>query len=286
MIIANSAGNAPPALSAPRDACDCHLHIYDPAFPMARPDARAVSDASVAEYRALQARIGTTRAIVVQPAAYGTDNRVTMDAVARLGRDNARGIAVVHPDVSDEDLRRMADAGIRGARFTQHDPRTAVTTPEMIEPVAVRLAALGWHVQIHLLAPQIVALRDVLLRLPGTIVLDHMARLPQPGGTSHPAWGIVQKLLDGGRTWVKLSGAYLDSRTGAPGYSDVLEVARAFVRHAPERCVWGSDWPHPTERNAKPDDAALFDLLGEWAGDEAMRHRILVDNPRELYGFS
>ncbi|HET9652486.1 MAG TPA: amidohydrolase family protein, partial [Usitatibacter sp.] len=120
----------------------------------------------------------------------------------------------------------------------------------------------------------------------GTIVLDHMARLPQPEGTSHAAWGIVKELLDGGRTWVKLSGAYLDSRSGAPGYSDVLEVARAFVRHAPERCVWGSDWPHPTERNAKPDDAVLFDLLGEWAGDEATRHRILVDNPRELYGLA
>ncbi|HET9576222.1 MAG TPA: amidohydrolase family protein [Usitatibacter sp.] len=285
-IVANSAGTARPRLAAPRDACDCHLHVYDPAFPMARPDARAVSDASAAEYRALQARLGTSRAVVVQPAAYGTDNRVTVDAVGKLGREHARGIAVIHPDVGDTDLRRMTDAGIRGVRFTQHDPRTAVTTPEMIEPVAARVAALGWHVQIHLLATQIVALRDVLLRLPGTIVLDHMARLPQPEGTSHAAWDIVKKLLDTGRAWVKLSGAYLESREGPPRYSDVLQVARAFVAHAPERCVWGSDWPHPTERDAKPDDAVLFDLLGEWAGDEGMRQRILVENPRALYGFS
>ena len=271
--------------AAPRDACDCHLHIYDPAFPMARPDARAVSEASVAEYRPLQARLGTSRAIVVQPAAYGTDNRVTMDAVAKLGRENARGIAVIHPDVSAADLRRMGQAGVCGVRFTQHDPRTAVTTPGMIEPLAVRLADIGWHVQLHLLAAQIVAMGDVLSRLPGTVVIDHMARLPQPEGTSHAAWDIVKKLLDGGRAWVKLSGAYLDSRAGAPRYSDIAPVARAFVAHAPERCVWGSDWPHPTERHAKPDDAVLFDLLGEWAGDEATRHRILVDNPRELYGF-
>ena len=284
--VANSAGTERPRRAAPRDACDCHLHIYDRAFPTARPDARAVADASVTEYRALQERIGTTRAIVVQPAAYGTDNRVTVDAVAKLGRDRARGIAVVHPDVTDAELRRLDEAGIRGVRFTQYDPRTAVTTPDMIEPVAIRLAAMGWHVQLHLLAPQIVALKDVLLRLPGTIVIDHMARLPQPQGTAHEAWDIVKKLLDGGRAWVKLSGAYLDSRTGAPRYDDVHAVARAFVRHAPQRCVWGSDWPHPTEREAKPDDAALFDLLGECAGDEATRERILVRNPRELYGFS
>ena len=285
MSVANSSGSARPALAAPSGACDCHLHIYDPAFPMARPDARAVEDAGVEQYRGLQARIGTTRAVVVQPAAYGTDNAVTVDAVARLGRDAARGIAVVHPTITDEALAALDAGGIRGVRFTQHDPRTAVTTPDMIEPVARRVARLGWHVQIHLLAPQIVALRDVLLALPGTIVIDHMARLPQPEGVAHPAWDIVRTLLDRGRTWIKLSGAYLDSREGAPRYGDVLGVAQALVRHAPERCVWGSDWPHPTERASKPDDAVLFDLLGEWAGGEEMRSRILVEHPRELYGF-
>jgi predicted TIM-barrel fold metal-dependent hydrolase len=284
--VANSAGTGPPRQPAPPGACDCHLHIYDPAFPMARPDARAVSEASVEHYRALQRRIGTTRAVVVQPAAYGTDNRVTLDAVAKLGPDNARGVAVVHPGVTDAELESMHAAGIRGVRFTQHDPRTAITTPEMIEPLAARLATIGWHVQLHLLAPQIVALQDVILRLPGTIVIDHMARLPQPERTLHPAWTVVKTLLDRGRTWVKLSGAYLDSRAGPPRYGDALEVARAFVRHAPERCVWGSDWPHPTEREVKPDDAALFDLLGEWAGDEATRDRILVGNPAALYGFA
>ena len=285
MIVPNSAGTAPPNSTAPKDACDCHLHIYDPAFPMARPDARAVANADASAYAALQRRIGTTRAIVVQPAAYGTDNRVTVDAVAKMGREKTRGIAVVHPTVSDEALREMDAAGICGVRFTQHDPRTAVTTPDMIEPVAVRLADIGWHVQLHLLAPQLVALRDVVLRLPGTIVIDHMARLPRPEGLAHPAWDIVKTLLDRGRTWMKLSGAYLDSREGPP-YRDATKIARELVRHAPERCVWGSDWPHPTERVAKPDDALLFDLLDEWAGDEATRTRILVDNPRQLYRFS
>jgi len=110
-----------------------------------------------------------------------------------------------------------------------------------------------------------------------------MARLPQPEGAAHAAFGIVARMLDKGRTWVKLSGPYLDSR--GPGYAGRHDVVQAFVKRAPERLVWGSDWPHPTEKEVKPDDAAMFDLFGEWIGDEGMRRRILVDNPARLYGF-
>jgi predicted TIM-barrel fold metal-dependent hydrolase len=285
-VIPNSAGTQAPGLATPPGASDCHIHIYDPRYPLQRPDARPVGDAGVAQYRLLQRRLGTRNVVVVQPAAHGTDNRVTVDAVSALGPGHACGIAVVTTEVPDGELRALDAGGIRGLRFTQHDPRTAITTPEMIEPLARRIQDCGWHVQLHLLASQIVALRPIIERLPGTVVIDHMARLPQPEGLAHPAWDIVKRLLDGGRAWVKLSGAYLDSRVGAPGYGDVLAVARAFVRHAPERCVWGSDWPHPTERAAKPDDAVLFDLLGEWAGTEERRRAILVDNPRALYRFS
>jgi predicted TIM-barrel fold metal-dependent hydrolase len=285
-MIPNSAGTGSPRLAAPPGASDCHIHVYDPRYPLQRPDARAVSDAGVEQYRLLQQRLGTANVVVVQPAAHGTDNRVTMDAVTALGGvRHACGIAVVTADVADGELRALDAGGIRGLRFTQHDPRTAITTPEMIEPLARRVQEFGWHVQLHLLAAQIVALRAVIERLPGTLVIDHMARLPQPEGLAHPAWGIVKRLLDGERTWVKLSGAYLDSRVGSPGYGDVHSVARAFVESAPERCVWGSDWPHPTERATKPDDAVIFDLLGEWAGTEERRRAILVDNPCNLYGF-
>jgi predicted TIM-barrel fold metal-dependent hydrolase len=121
--------------------------------------------------------------------------------------------------------------------------------------------------------------------LPGTIVFDHMARLPQPQGARHPALAIVKRLIDKGSTWVKLSGPYLETQTGAPRYADVKTVARALVEYAPERCVWGSDWPHPTEPHTKPDDAVLFDLVQEWTLDEVTRNRILVSNPASLYGF-
>ena len=113
-----------------------------------------------------------------------------------------------------------------------------------------------------------------------------MARLPQPEGIHHRAFAIVRRMLDNGRTWVKLTGAYLNTRTGPPLYDDVKPIARAYIEHAAERCVWGSDWPHPTEPHVKPDDAVLFDLLHDWTPSEAVRQKILVDNADALYGFS
>lgn len=283
--VPNSAGTTTPRFKAPADACDCHLHIYDERFPMAWPQLRAVTDAAVREYRLFQRRIGTTRAVVVQPAAYGTDNRVTLDAIGQLGLDRARGVAVVHPTVGDDELEAMHALGIRGLRFSLHDPHTAVVSADMIEPLARRVQHLGWHVQLHLRGEQIVAMGESLERLPGTVVIDHMARLPQPEGEHHAALEVVKRLLDTGRAWVKLTGPYIDSRTGSPRYADMKPVAKALIAYAPERLVWGSDWPHPTESHTKPDDAALFDLLQEWVADEATRRRILVANPAQLYGF-
>jgi predicted TIM-barrel fold metal-dependent hydrolase len=282
--VPNSAGDRPPRLAAPGDACDCHIHAYDAArFAPLRPTARMQAQAGAAEYQLLQRRLGTRRTVVVTPAVYETDNRVTLDAIVQLGE--ARGVAVVHPTVTDAELDRLAAGGIRGIRFTQFDPSTAVTTLDMIEPLARRVADLGWHVQIHMRADQIAAVASLWERLASTIVFDHMGRLPQPVGIDHPAFALLRRLIDKGRTWVKLSGAYLDTKVGPPSYGDATAVARAFVTAAPERMVWGSDWPHPTEAQ-KPDDAVLFDLLAEWVPDAATRHRVLVGNPQNLYGFA
>jgi predicted TIM-barrel fold metal-dependent hydrolase len=257
------------------------MHIYDGArFPPARPDARMQPDATVADYRRWQQRIGTGRTVVVTPAAYATDNEVTLDAIAALG-PQARGVAVVVPSVTDAALRELAGGGVCGIRFTQFDPRTSTTTLDMIEPLAIRVQALGWRVQLHLRADQIVAARDLLQRLPGTIVFDHLGRLSAKG-VDDPAFDIIRRMLEGGRTWVKLSGAYMFG--GPPDYAEAGRIVRAFIDAAPERMVWGSDWPHPTETN-KPDDAKLLDLLSEWAPDAGVRRRILVDNPATLYGF-
>jgi predicted TIM-barrel fold metal-dependent hydrolase len=285
--VPNSSGSEAPKLTPPANACDCHMHIYDGArFPPARPgpQSRMQEDAAVAQYRLLQQRIGTTRTVIVTPAAYVTDNGVTLDAIAQLGPANARGVAVLHPDVTDAELKALADGGIRGIRFTVFDPRSTAVSVDMIAPLARRVADLNWHIQVHMRAHQIVENAALLEGLPAQVVFDHMGRLPQPAPLRHAAFSMIRRMLDSGRTWVKLSGAYMDTNAGAPSYSDKLAVAQAYIKAAPERVVWGSDWPHPTETD-KPDDATLFDLLAEWAPGAAQRQRILVTNPEILYGF-
>jgi D-galactarolactone isomerase len=284
--VPNSAGTEAPKLKAPANACDCHFHIYDPRFTPAGSAKRLVTNASVKEYRLLQKRLGTTRGIIVTPSAYGLANDVTLDAIAQLGLDNARGVAVINPGLTGAELKKMADGGIRGIRFTLFDPATSVTSFEMIEPLAKQVNDLGWHVQLHLRADQIVAYEDLINRIVTPIVFDHMGRIPAPQGITHPAFAIVRRLIDKGRTWVKLSGVYQDTKVGPPTYADMSEVAGAYLKAAPERMVWGSDWPHPTERDHKPNDAVLFDLIAGWAPDEALRKRLLVDNPAALYGFA
>jgi len=284
--VSNSTGTEPPKLKAPANACDCHMHIYDAArFPMPPSKRVPPSNAAVPQYRALQKRIGTTRVVVVQPRNYAIDNRVTLDAIAQLGPE-ARGVAVLHPTVTDAELKALDQGGIRGIRFTLGDPATAVVKVDMIEPLAKRVVGLGWHIQFNVEGEQIVELADLLRRLPTQMVFDHLANPPVAAGVNHPSHAIVRGLVDKGRAWVKLSGAYSNSKVGPPAYPEATRVARAFVRAAPERLLWGSDWPHPTMSNDnKPDDALLFDLLAEWAPDEATRNRILVRNPETLYGF-
>jgi predicted TIM-barrel fold metal-dependent hydrolase len=282
-VVPNSAGTGRPKLKAPANAADCHMHIYDSRFPQI-PARAPVSNAAVADYRLLQKRNGTTRVVVVQPRNHSTHNQVTLDAVARLGPD-ARGIAVLHPTITDAGLKQLDAGGIRGIRFSLGDPATAVVSIDMVEPLAQRIAALGWHVQLHWPGDMINDNADLLRRLPCQIVIDHMGRLPLPAGLDHPAYQVILGLIDKGRTCVKLAGAYLNTRVGPPGYADAAKIAQAYVKAAPERLVWGSDWPHPSEKN-KPDDALLFDLLAEWAPDEATRTRILVANPEVLYGFA
>ena len=268
-------------LKAPANAADCHIHIYDSRFQSSSP---ALPNATVEDYRLLQKRIGVTRVVIVTPRNYVTDNSVTLDAIRQLGIANARGVAVIRPTVTDAELKSLDDAGIRGIRFTVANPRTAVVSIDMIEPLAQRIAAFGWHVQLNMPADRIVENADLLRRLPTQIVFDHMGQFPLPAGLAHPAYGVIRSLVDRGRAWVKISGAYLNSKIGPPTYADATAIAQAYVKAAPERLVWGTDWPHPSPP-VKPDDAMLFDLLAAWAPEEATRNRILVANPEVLYGF-
>jgi D-galactarolactone isomerase len=281
--IPNSSGTGRPLLQAPPDACDAHLHIIDARF-LTLPASAVTPCASLEDYRLLQSRIGTTRAVIVQAKVHGTDHGCLLDAISRLG-GQACGIAVLYPEVTDSELRRLDQGGIRGLRFSVWNPADTVTTIDMIKPLARRITDYGWHVQLHMTADQIVAQSALLAHLPCPIVIDHMGRLPPAQGVKHPAFQTLHRLMDKGNTWVKLSGAYLNTDIGAPTYSDAVAVMHGWIRAAPERVVWGSDWPHTTEPHQKPDDAVLLDLLAQATPDKTVLSSILVSNPATLYGF-
>jgi predicted TIM-barrel fold metal-dependent hydrolase len=279
-----SSGTEPPKLKAPADATDCHFHLYDSSFPIAPYATLKPPPASVDDYQALRQRLGVTRGVLIQPSTYGTDNRPYLGLLPKLGTDRTRMVAVVNTSVSDAELQEMHAAGVRGIRFNLAPP--GATTIDMLEPLSRRVGPMGWHCQINMPGTQILAAQDLFMRIPGKLVFDHLAHVPEPDGVNSPVFVLIRKLLDKGNAWVKLSGAYADTKLGPPTYADSTAVAKAYVQAAPQRLVWGSDWPHPTEAaDKKPDDAVLFDLLAEWVPDEATRHRVLVENPAELYDF-
>lgn len=280
-----SSGTGKPRAVAPPGTIDCHFHTYDRRYPAIAGATLLPEDASPDDYRALHGRLGTSRGVLITPSTYGTDNRLQIASRQALGPDKFRVVAVVAEDVPDAELRRLHDQGVRGVRFNLGFP--GVLTVASLKPLAPRLAELGWTCQINMRPKQIEDNADLLASLPGRLVFDHFAQIPQPRGLDSAQYKIVRGLLDRGRTWVKLSGAYVSSKQGAPDYADAGATAAAYVKSAPERMLWGSDWPHPSEPNGhKPDDARLFDLLFEWAGGEASFKRILVDNPEQLYGFA
>ena len=271
-----------PRLAAPPGSCDCHMHIYEDRFPLVPTATFKPPNAPPSAYQDVQRTLGITRAIVVQPTGYGFDNRATLEGIAALG-SGARGIAVVRPDVSDAELGRLTDAGMRGVRF--HMQPGGVLPWYVLDGLAAKVQPFGWHVQLQLDGRELPQHESRLKKLPCTLVVDHVGKFGQPGTTTeHPGFNALLRLLDTGNCWVKLSAPYETSKIGPPRYDDVLPLARALAKANPERCLWASNWPHPNQK-VVPTNAAMLDLLLDWVDDEATRARILVDNPAELYGF-
>lgn len=268
----------------PPDSCDCHHHIFDRRFPYAPDDKRDLPNATVEDYKLFKKWLGFRRHVVVQPSSYGTDNRCLIDALAAFGGD-ARGEAVVSENVTDEELNCLDAAGVTGIRF--NFGAGSATTPEMLLPLAARVAERGWHVQLHATADQLWNLRPLLLQLPGNLVIDHYFRLPQPNPLSHPTWRLAWELIEKGRCWVKLSALYHQSQCS--DVSDMAPLMKKFLNQATERVLWGSDWPHPNLISAKknmPDDAFIVSSIFQWASNEQVRHKLFVENPAELYRFN
>jgi D-galactarolactone isomerase len=192
----------------------------------------------------------------------------------------ARGVAVVQPDAPEAELERLTRLGVRGVRYFML-PGGALGW-DTLERVAARVRPFGWHVQLQLDGRELPHYRERLERLPVDLVIDHNGKFLEPVAVEHRAFQALLGLLDSGRVWVKLAAPYETSKVGPPGYDDVSVLSRALVRRNPQRCLWASNWPHPN-RNPQPSNAAMLDLLLDWAGDEETSRKILVDNPAQLY---
>jgi predicted TIM-barrel fold metal-dependent hydrolase len=271
-----------PKLNVPAGACDCHMHIFGPesGYPYTPTRSFTPPDASTTDYQRVRQVLGLQRTVVVQASVYGTDNRRTVSAVAELG-PSARGIVMVNQDVPPDELRALADQGMRGTRFIT----TVKGGPSLdqLRGVAAKIAEVGWHIEMYIPRHLWSEVLPIVGDLPVPVVFDHMGGMMADTDENDPDFRGMLKLLEFGKCWVKLCG-YRASVAGHP-YADVAPLARHFIRRAVDRCVWGTDWPHTTITGIMPDDGDLLDLLGTWAPDAVALRKILVDNPARLYGF-
>lgn len=278
--------HAPRRFTPPEGACDSHCHVFGPAdrFPFAADRSYTPPDAGVEDLLALQETLGLSRAVLVQASCHGTDNTAVLDALRR-GQGRFAGVAMIDDSHTRDDLEEMHDAGVRGIRFNFVRHLGGRPDLEEMGRLIARVAPLGWHLDLHFDAADFADYSDLLGDMAVPFIIDHMARVKTASGLNQPAFAFLVDLLQANpRAWVKISGAERISSDGRPPYDDVVPFARALIEAAPDRVLWGTDWPHPNVRHM-PDDGDLVDLLADFAPDEATRNRILVDNPQTLYDF-
>ncbi|MCI4664016.1 MAG: amidohydrolase family protein [Neomegalonema sp.] len=272
-----------PKLTPPPGAVDTHIHIYLEGFE-AQPGGPAIPElATVEDYRQLQKRLGLERVVVTQSNAYQFDNGSTLAALDQLGPNVARGVVAVSEDMTVADLEAMHARGVRGARI-MNLPGGA-TPIARLKPVEKLARAVGWHLMVQFDGRELDDHLPMLQSIEVPFIIDHIAKFLEPVPADDRRVDEILRLLDRGDVWFKICAGYETSKLGGPHYEDVAPVAKRVIAHAPERIIWGSNWPHVgVPRAAYPDDAELLDILLEWAS-EAQIQRILVDNPATLYGF-
>jgi len=270
----------------PPGACDAHVHVFGPRarFPFAEGRRYTPSDAPKELLFALHERLGIEHCVIVQPACHGTDNSVTVDAVAATG-GSYKGVALVDIAIADGELKRLAAAGLCGARF--HYMEHLAAGPRINDAIAFgkRLADVGWHLQIHMDGGRIAELAPAIKRSPVPVMIDHIGRIDSSLGLEQPAFRALRALLQDRNVWIKVSGTDRATRQGPP-YSDAIPFARKLVEEFGDRVVWGTDWPHPNHAPPVVDDGLLVDSLAQIAPHERVRKALMADNPQRFYRFA
>jgi 2-pyrone-4,6-dicarboxylate lactonase len=272
-----------PALKLPPGACDAHVHVFGPAarFPFAASRNFTPVDAPKETLFALHRQLGISRCVIVQSAVHGMDNSAVEDAIG-AGGGRYLGVALVPHDVPNEELKRLKAAGFRGVRFNFMKHLSQAASPQQVADLTQRLAPLGLHLQVHFESSLIHELGPVLKTSAVPVVIDHMGRVDASLGADHADFRALCALMEDPRFYVKVSGA---DRISAPPYTQGAALARQLLKAFPERCFWGTDWPHPNH-NHVPDDGKLVDLLTDIAGSPDVLVRLLVKNPQGFYGFA
>ena len=272
-----------PTLKTPPGATDCHMHIYLEGF-QSQPGGPPVKElATVEDYAAVQKRLGLERVVITQPNAYQFDNGSTLAALDQIGKERARAVIAVSPDMTTGELERLHARGVRAARI-MNLPGGAVKIADM-KPVERLCQSVGWHMIVQFNGREMGQHVDALRSIETDYVIDHIGKFIDPVPADDPRVDEILRLLDRGNAWFKICGSYETSRTGAPDFADVAPVAKRIINHAPERVIWGSNWPHVgVAREHYPDDAMLLDILLDWSTPD-QRQKILTDNPAQLYGF-
>jgi 2-pyrone-4,6-dicarboxylate lactonase len=272
-----------PKLALPPGAADTHFHVFGPGSRFPYEAGRATPpDATKEQLFALHRHLGIDHGVIVHTAAHGFDNSATADALADTN-GAYRGVALIPTTISDAELKKLDAAGFRGARFHYMPHLKQAASIDDVVAFGARLADIGWHLQIHMAADLIAELSPTLHRAPVPVVIDHMGRVDASLGVDQPAFRALLDLMQDKNVWVKVSGSDRSTRLGPP-HADAVPFARKLVAEFGDRCVWGTDWPHPNHQGPVPDDGELVDLIAEIAPGAALQ-AVMVDNPQRLYGF-
>ena len=275
---------AKPRVELPPGACDAHCHVFGPAvkFPYAPDRSYTPPDAPVEHLRKLHAHLGISRAVIVHASCHGSDMAVTLDAIASSG-NLYRGVAVVEDSVTDAELRRLHDGGIRGIRFNFVKHLGGVPDLAVFYRLLARIKPLGWHVVLHFDAGDLLEQRELLARIDVPFIIDHMGRVKAGDGLEQrPFQALADLYRNNPLAWIKISGAERVS-VGKRPFRDAVPFAQALIAIDAGRLLWGTDWPHPNISKDMPNDGELVDLLAEMCPDVRLRNQILVDNPTRMY---
>ena len=274
-----------PKFKAPPNATDAHCHIFGPAaeYPFAPDRSYTPPDSGLDKFKKLQQTLGLERAVLVNASCHGVDNTVILDAIAQ-SNGKYRGVANVDDSFTEKDLQKLHDGGCRGCRFNFVRHLGGMPDMDEFHRIVDRIKDLDWHIVLHFDAVDVVEFKDLLFKLPVPFIIDHMGRVPVKDGLQQQPFKDLLELAKHESCWIKVCGAERISALGPP-FTDAVPFAKKIVEVAPDRVLWGTDWPHPNIKKHMPNDGDLVDLVPLIAPDPTTQQKLLVDNPHRLYNF-